>query len=189
MSDLGTRYAAALFELAEEDGSFSVIMEQAQFLLDTFKGEDNALRILTHPLISTGEKNAFVDAAYSNIHPILFGFMKLAIAKNREAFLLPAIKRLVKLIKYHQNHTAARVVSAVPLTDAQKQRLSHTLAVKLGKKIDLHVIVDPAQIAGISIHVEGYFLDRTVKTMLKNMKEAFEVREGLHEGPHEQFHE
>jgi F-type H+-transporting ATPase subunit delta len=177
MADLGTRYATALFQLAEESGALSDILEQAEFLYGTFKGEDGALRILTHPLISTDEKNAFVDSVYGGVHPILFGFMKLAIAKNREAFLSPALKRLIKLIKRHQNHTSARIVTATPLTDEQKHRLSATLSKKLGKKVDLHIIVDPAQIAGISIHIEGYFLDRTVKTMLKNMKESLEVHE------------
>jgi len=180
MAELNVRYATALFQLAEENNQLDVIMEQAQFLCSTFKGEDGALRILTHPLISAEEKTAFADKVYGAIiHPYLLGFMKLAIAKNREAFLLSTLTRLIKLIKYHKNYTSARVVSAVPLNDEQKRRLSTTLSAKLGKKVDINVIIDPSQIAGISIHVEGYFLDRTMKTMLKNMKESFALQQEI----------
>jgi len=176
MADLGVRYATALFQLSEESGMLDVIMQQAQFMCGTFEGEDGALRILTHPLITAEEKNAFVDKVYGvAIHQNLLGFMKLAIAKNREAFILSALTNLVEMIKRHQNYTTARVVSAMPLSNEQKAKLSSTLSAKLGKNVDITVVVDPEQIAGISIHVDGHFLDRTVKTLLKNMKESFEI--------------
>jgi len=41
------------------------------------------------------------------------------------------------------------------------------------------VLVEPSIIAGISIQVDGYLCDRTIKTMLKNMKET--VRRGADE--------
>jgi F-type H+-transporting ATPase subunit delta len=105
--------------------------------------------------------------------------MKLAIAKNREAYLLPALTKLVDMIKIRRNQTTARVVSAVPLSEGQAAQLTATLQRKLGKTVDVTVIVDPAVIAGISIHVDGYFLDRTVRTMLKDMKETIRRSESL----------
>jgi F-type H+-transporting ATPase subunit delta len=103
--------------------------------------------------------------------------MRLVVSKNREAFLLPALKKLVDMIKAHQRQTTARVVSAVPLSDSQAVQLTASLEKKLNKKVDITVLVDPAVIAGISIHVDGYFLDRTVKTMLKDMKESLRNNE------------
>jgi F-type H+-transporting ATPase subunit delta len=176
MAELDKRYAYALLQLAEESDSLGIIMAQAQFLATTFKGENSALRILTHPLISTDEKNAFIDKAYSeNIHPFLLGFMKLAVAKNRETFIFPSLITLVELIKRRNNYTTARVVSAVPLTHEQMGKLKRTLSAKINKNVDLNVIVDSSQIAGISILVDGYFFDTTVKTMLSNMKESFQI--------------
>ena len=174
MADLGARYATALFQISEERGLLGEFMQQADFLCKTFEGEEGALRILTHPLISATEKNAFVDRVYGDtVHTELMGFMKLAIAKNREAFLLPTLTTLIEMIKRRQNHITARVVTATALSEQQQTRLRTILGVKFGKIVELNVVVDPAQIAGISIHVDGYFLDRTVKTMLKGMKESF----------------
>ena len=179
MADLGIRYATALFEISQEGGLLSDYLEQAQFMRDTLKDED-ALRILTHPRITADEKYAFISKAFGeSIHQDLLGFMRLVISKNREAYLLPALSKLVDMIKYHQRQTTARVTTAVPLTDAQAAQITATLSRKLGKQVELTVLVDPSVIAGISIHVDGYFLDRTIKTMLKDMKET--VRRGADE--------
>jgi len=176
LADLSTRYANALFEISVENGLIDEYFEQAGFLCKSLK-DDEALRILTHPRISYEEKNEFVTKAYGgSIHQHLMGFMQLAIAKNREAFLLPALAKLLDMIKARKNQTTARIVSAAPLSDGQAAQLTEALSRKLGKQVDLTVIVDPSVIAGISIHVDGYFLDRTVRTMLKDMKET--VRRG-----------
>jgi len=179
VADLGIRYATALFEMSEESGLLGEYLEQAQFLRGTLQDED-ALRILMHPRITADEKHAFLTKAFGEtIHQDLFGFMKLVVTKNREAYLLPALDKLVDMIRARQNQTTAKVVSAVPLTDSQAAQLTATLAAKLGKQVDITVLVDPSVIAGMSIHVDGYFLDRTVKTMLKDLKET--VRRGADE--------
>jgi F-type H+-transporting ATPase subunit delta len=171
VADLSIRYATALFDISQESGLMNDYLEQAQLVRDNIAGED-AQRVLTHPRISSEEKFLFLKNAFGeSIHQDLLGFMRLVVTKNREAFLLPALNKLVELIETHQRKTTARVVSAVPLTDAQAAQLTALLAKKLGKHVDVTVLVDPSVIAGISIHVDGYFLDRTVRAMLKDLKE------------------
>ena len=174
MASLVTRYANALFQLALEKGETTNYMSQAQLLCQTFEGEHSALRILTHPLIPSREKEALVDEVYGGkVNDHLLGFMKLAIAKNRATFIFPALKKLVELIKQHMYQVNARVVSAVELSEAQVAKLTHILAVKTGKKVVLERIVDPSKIGGLSIHMGGYFLDSTITTQLNNMKNSF----------------
>ena len=172
MADLGIRYATALFEISQESGLLKEYLEQAQLLKANLQDEE-ALIVLTHPRISAEEKLEFITKAFGEVlHQDLLGFIQLVIAKNREAFLLPALGRLVDMIKRHQNQTTARVVSAVPLSDEQASQLTSILSRKLGKEVELSVVVDPSQIAGISILADGYLVDRTVKTMLRDMKDV-----------------
>jgi len=179
MADLGIRYANALFELSDEHGLLSDYLEQAQFLRSALKGEE-ALKILTHPRISADEKYAFLQKAFGGVvHSDLFNFMKLTVSKNREAYIVPALEKLIHMIRDRNNQTTARIVSASPLSDGQAANLAAVLSAKLGKQVDLTVLIDPSVIAGLSIQVDGYLMDRTVKTMLKNMKET--VRRGADE--------
>ena len=183
MADLGIRYATALFEISQEGGHLKEYLEQAQLLKDNLEDEE-ALMVLTHPRISGEEKLEFITKAFGGVlHQDLLGFIQLVIAKNREAFLLPALNKLVDMIKRHQNQTTARVTSAVPLSDSQAAQLTAVLCKKLGKVVELTVVVDPSQIAGICIHADGYLIDRTVKTMLRNMKDDITetVRKGADE--------
>jgi len=175
MADLSVRYATALFQLSQESGELDTLLNEARFLYSALE-KDNGISILTHPLISANEKQTFVDKAFDGrVRPDLTGFIRLTIAKNRETFLLPTFAKLVEMIKLHKNQITARVVSAVPLSDMQKSQIASKLSSKLGKEVDVNVIIDPSQIAGISIHVDGYFLDCTIRTMLKNMKDCIAV--------------
>jgi len=179
VADLGIRYASALFEISNEGGRLNEYLEQAEFLRHSLKDE-GALAILTHPRITAAEKYAFLGTTFEGkLDPDFFNFLKLVVSKNREAYIVPALDRLVDMIRDRRGETTARVVSAVPLSDEQAARLAAVLSEKLGKKVDMTVLVDPTVIAGISIHVDGFFFDRTVKTMLKGMKES--VRRGADE--------
>lgn len=172
MADLGIRYATALFEISQSGGMLKEYLEQAQLIYGQLK-EDGALLVLTHPRISAEEKFAFFKEAFGDsIDRDLEGFVHLVISKNREAYLLPALAKLIEMIQYHQNQTTAKVVSAVPLTDAQAAQLAAVLSKKLGKEVAITVVVDPSQIAGLSIYADGYLIDRTVKSMLRDMKDV-----------------
>jgi F-type H+-transporting ATPase subunit delta len=176
MADLSIRYATALFDIGREGSLLGEVSTQAQFIVDALEGEETE-RFLTHPRITTAQKSAFLEDTFGgHIHESLSAFMNLALAKNREAFILPTLRRLVAMIREHMNFTTARIVSAVQLSDAQLSRIASTLNAKLGKQVDVTVNIDPAVIAGLSIQVDGFFLDRTVRTMLRDMKEN--VRRG-----------
>ena len=171
MAGLSARYATALFELALERGLASDYMEQAAFISALMQEED-CRRIITYPRIPEAEKFAFLDGAFKGrIHDDLLGFMRLTVTKNREAFLAPALDALVEMLRRHQNHTTAKVVSAVALTPEQESRLRLALTRKLGKTVELSVEVDASVIGGFRLHVDGHVFDRTIRRLLKDMKE------------------
>jgi F-type H+-transporting ATPase subunit delta len=170
MADLGKRYATALFELSAEQGLLAQYLDQATFLRDTLAGEE-CKAFITHPRVSGTDKRAFFDRVFSgHIHRDLMGFLHLAVKKNREDFLLPALSQLVEMIRQHHNQTTARVVSAVPLTNEQLTRLAALLTRKLNKKVDVQVLIDPSVIGGLSIQADGYYIDRTMRHLLRDMK-------------------
>jgi len=100
VADLGIRYANALFDISQEAGLLNDYLEQAQLVRDNIACDD-AQSILTHPRISSEEKIAFLQNAFGeHIHQDLLGFMRLVVSKNREAFLLPALNKLIDMIRH-----------------------------------------------------------------------------------------
>ncbi|MGL5821875.1 MAG: F0F1 ATP synthase subunit delta [Sarcina sp.] len=63
------------------------------------------------------------------------------------------------------------VKSVVPLTDEQYQNLLTRLERKYNKKIELTREIDKSIIAGLYIQVGDEFIDATVNTQYKEMKE------------------
>jgi len=177
MADLSTRYATALFELSLERGLASDYLEQAAFISSIVQGAE-CKRIITHPRISEREKFAFLDSAFAGrIHDDLLGFMRLTVTKNREEYLAPALDSLVAMIRRHQNHTTATVVSATLLAPEQESQLRILLTRRLGKTVELSVEVDASMIGGFRVHVDGLVFDHTLRRLLKDMKENITASE------------
>jgi len=183
MAELSAVYASALFDMfmenmdkeAESKAAGEYVnnyMEHAVFMRDLLK-DTECHKILVHPHISAVKKREFFESALSGqVISDFTGLLYLAITKNRGAFLVPAFNELIKLIEKYQRKARAKVISATELSDEQISSLTAMLSRKLDKTVEVTPTVDPTVIGGIYIYVDGFFIDRTVKTLLRDMKSS-----------------
>ena len=170
MSKLSDVYAASLFELASEDGALDEAREQAAFLIETLKDPEYR-GVLAHPRIPAAEKDALLRDAYEGrIYGGLLGLLRLMAAKNRETHIASVLTAFVGRVDVLNGKTEATVISATELRDGQKAALKAELSKKLNKHVDITARVDPSVIGGFYIQVDGYFIDRTTKKRLRDMK-------------------
>jgi len=170
MAQLSARYAAALFELAMESGMPGEYREQAVFLQKALS-DDECRRIIEHPQIPASGKSAFFENAFKgNIHDDLLGFLHMAVAKNRESFIIPGLAAFIKKMDEHFGRMKAYVVSATELREEQVRAISLMISKKLGKQVEISARVNPALIGGFYIHMDGYYIDRTIRKKLSDMK-------------------
>jgi F-type H+-transporting ATPase subunit delta len=157
-----------------ERGTLQESLEEAVFMRDTLSDEECQL-LLAHPGISAAEKKNFFDTVFKGqVSDDMLGFLHLTVEKNRVAFIVPALSGFVEMAKQHMRQTTARVVSAVPLQPVQLSALEALLSQKLDKQVEINLNVDPSVIGGLYIEVDGYFVDRTVKTRLMEMKKSMD---------------
>lgn len=104
------------------------------------------------------DSNAFVN------------FLTQLAERNRLALLLSINERFGLLKAADAKEVHAYVTSAYPLTQVQEQLIEHRLATSLGAKVVLHVSVDPALIAGVTIKVGDKVIDDSVRGKLKQLK-------------------
>jgi F-type H+-transporting ATPase subunit delta len=175
MAGLSVRYATALFELAMESGTLDESFTQAVFLRDTLQDAD-CQRIISHPHISASEKIAFFNNAFAgSTHENLLGLIFLAIKKDRESYLVPALDDFIEMVNKHKLKTTAQVTSAVTLSDGQISALKAALSQKLNKQVDVVPKVDPDVIGGFTVFVDGYLIDRTLKKQFHDLKKTLSV--------------
>ena len=63
-------------------------------------------------------------------------------------------------------------VSAVPLTEAQREALRDKLSAKLGKTILLENRIDPSVLGGVKLRYQGRELDGTAAGRLSSLRRA-----------------
>ena len=170
MAGLSARYASALFELALESGNAAAYRDQAVLIRDALSDEA-CRRVIEHPHVSAQQKKELVSRAFAGkISEDLLGFLHLAIDKNRERFILPGLRALIGRLDEHFGRAGATIVSASALSEEQIAALRELIGKKLGKELEISVQIDPSLIGGFYIYADGYLLDRTIKTRLKEMK-------------------
>lgn len=75
------------------------------------------------------------------------------VERPRGRSLESGLDALSKLAAERRNRSVAVVVSAVPLSDAQRQRLGRALSRIYGREIQLNLDVDPTVLGGVSIRI------------------------------------
>jgi F-type H+-transporting ATPase subunit delta len=169
MERLSALYATALFELAKERNDMDDSLSQAIYVRDIFESTD-VLRLLLHPQIPRNEKHDLLINAFSgNINDDLLGLLRLILDKNRQAFMISILTAYIEMVESYKNIVTAKVISATELDDNQKTELQEILTEKLNKEVRLLVNVDPDVIAGPYIYVDGYYLDWTLKTRMREL--------------------
>ena len=169
MERLSALYASALFDLAIDRNAVDEFLDQAILLRDLMQ-DGRYMRVLLHPHIPAAEKQQlFTDSYAGHINDSLMGFLFLVTEKNREAFLVPALNALIEKIERHMKKVLAKVTSATELDGGQVAEIKEVLSGRLDKKIEISLKVDPSIIGGPYIFVDGYYIDWTVKTHLREL--------------------
>ena len=80
------------------------------------------------------------------------------------------LERFVAAAAARRQQLVAEVVSATPLTSAQRDRLGAALERIYGRTIQLHADVDPAVLGGLRVQVGGETVDGTVASRLEDAR-------------------
>jgi F-type H+-transporting ATPase subunit delta len=101
------------------------------------------------------------------VNPVTERLVVRLVTHPRGRSLEAGLDALSKLAAARRNRVVAVVVSAVPLSDRQKQRLGTALAKLYGRKVHLNLDVDPAVLGGISVRVGDEIINGTIADRLE----------------------
>lgn len=168
------RYAQAVFDLAREEGGIDRIAGELDQLQGALDDSADLRDLIASPRYSRDDqKNAIGALAQKmGLGNVLANTLQL-MASNRRLFVLPAlIQQLRALIADERGEVTADVTSAVALSDAQKSKLTETLAQKSGKKVKLNTRVDEGLIGGMIVKLGSQMIDSSVRSKLASLQNA-----------------
>jgi len=170
-SNIAQRYANALFELAKEQGNFDDYKNDLALVSDIFSSSRDLEQFIAHPVVPQDEKKAVIEEIFAkHVSANVINFLKLLIDKNRLMYLHSIKNVFNDLYRKHCNVMVAEVISAIELSDENKQRIVQKLENIYNKSIELHSYVDSSIIAGLILKIDDKTIDGSVKSQIETMK-------------------
>lgn len=192
LSTLARPYAKAAFDYAKEHHAINEWQDYLN-VMSAIVSDKAFADYINNPAVAAQAKVATLKDLYNQSSPedsnTVFKTLSTAIEGGAQAdsnafvnfltqlaeqdrlALLPSINERFGLLKAADaKEVHAYVTSAYPLTQVQEQLIENRLATSLGAKVVLHVNVDPALIAGVTIKVGDKVIDDSVRGKLKQLK-------------------
>lgn len=173
-TEVGDRYAQALFDLADETRSLDAVRGDLKSLSSAWTQSADLRRALTSPVIAAeDQQKALVAIAdKGKFNKTTRNFLGLLAQNGRARDLTAVIAGFERLYARKTGVVAAEVVSAKALSAAQLKSVQAGLKSALGKDPELTTRVDPAILGGIKVKVGSKLFDASLKTKLDQMKFA-----------------
>lgn len=173
-TDVGQRYARALFDLAKEERSLAAVEKDMKSLKAALKDSSDLRTLIGSPAFGAEAKGKGLAgiAAKAKYHATTGKFLGLLAANGRASALSSVITSFDALAAAERGAVSAEVVTAVPLSAAQSKGVAQALRQALGKDPEIETRVDPSILGGIKVKVGSRLYDASLKSKLDQLKFA-----------------
>ena len=174
VSGLAERYAAALFELADERRMLDEVASDLRQLRAMLAASADLARLVRSPILTRGEQGKAIAALAerAGFTPLVRDFLAV-VARNRRLFAVPAmIEAYLRNLAERRGEVTAEVTAALPLSEGQLGLLSEQLRRSVGRRVSLEVKVDPGLIGGMVVKLGSRMIDGSVKSKLQRLQLA-----------------
>lgn len=168
-SQVGRRYAEAIFEIAESKNSIKEVYEALNSLMESYKTDRDFKNFIDHPLISDSEKKEALEKIYHSESEEIKNIIFYLLDKKRIANIREIVVEYLKIYYAKNQILDVEATFAVKLSEAQREKLIHKLEMKTKKKINLVEKVDAGIIGGGILKIGDRIIDGTVRTQLDNL--------------------
>jgi F-type H+-transporting ATPase subunit delta len=175
MAELATvarPYAEAVFRSALERNELPQVADS--LLLVAAIARDEQMRaVLLNPKVSAQQKKEIFNAAAGErLHDDVKSLVSMLVDNHRAVLIGPVEEQYQQLKHEHERVLRARITSAQPLTDSQREEIVSALEKRYGKKIEAELDVDATLLGGARVQVGDQVIHASVRDALAQMAAA-----------------
>lgn len=164
----------ALFAAAEQDASLDRVEDELFRFERIIENEGEVAGLLDELTVEPARRNELLDALVEGkVSPITLALLHHAVASQRKRSITFALDDLLEKAAARRHRSIARVVSAVPLSDAQQRRLVDTLTALYDRPISVRIALDPKLQGGLIVRVGDEVIDGSIATRFADARAAF----------------
>jgi F-type H+-transporting ATPase subunit delta len=172
ISGLAERYAAALFELADERHALDEVAGDLRELRAMLTGSADLTRLVRSPVLTRAEQGKAMaaiaqDAKLSKLTADFVG----VVAGNRRLFAVPAmIEAYLAKLAERRGEVTAEITAAQALSEAQQNSLIDQLRRVVGSRVAIDVTIDPSLLGGLVVKIGSRLVDGSLKGQLQRLQ-------------------
>lgn len=171
-STVARPYAQAVFEIAQADSDLPGWSSMLELVVEVASNEDVQL-LLDNPRV---DKQAVIELLLEVCGERLTNSgrrLLQVLAANRRLGLLPDIARQYEQLRAEAEKTLdAELISAMPVSDEQRQKVAASLRRRLGREINLVCKTDPQLLGGAIIRAGDLVIDGSARGRLRKLASA-----------------
>ena len=173
-TSLAGRYAAALFELADEAKQLDVVAEDLRSLSRMIEESGDLARLIYSPVLARDEQGGALAAIMekAGISALTQQFVGVVVANRRLFVLADMIRAYLAELAARRGEITAEVVSAKVLTEKQTQALIDGLKRAVGTAVSLESRIDPGLLGGLVVKLGSRMVDSSLRTKLQRLRLA-----------------
>ncbi len=170
MTKTAKTYGTALYDLAKEEGASPAILSELEAVVGIIGENPDFVRLVSSVALQKAERCGVIEEVFGGrVHPYLLNFLKILCENGIFKELSGCLEEYRARYNDDNGILEVRAVSAVALSDAQRQRLCEKLAASTGKTIHLKETVDPAVIGGMRVEAAGKSYDDTLSGRIERI--------------------
>ncbi|MEM7480533.1 MAG: ATP synthase F1 subunit delta [Acidobacteriota bacterium] len=185
-------YSKAMLALAQQAeaqqaGAVDDLREELQSIARLIERDETFRAFLSSPLVDSDKRRESLEKTFrGKASDLLVDSLQVLNRKGR-IHLVPAIAFTYRQeLNQLQGRVEARVISAVALSDPQRERIRAAVKGATGKDATLDEQVDPSLIGGMVVQIGDQKADSSVATRLTNLSDKLLNRASrqIHRGAH-----
>ena len=165
----GQRYAQAIFDLAQENNQVEAWGDDLAVVAEAFSDAEFAA-LMKHADMSASDKLAATATVLAGIDPLVRNLVDLLVSKNSVDSIVGVQSGYTELLDRHLGRQRVEITTAVPLENAESERISSFVSGLVQREVVLTTKVDESILGGLVIQIGDRLLDGSTKARLDGLR-------------------
>jgi F-type H+-transporting ATPase subunit delta len=170
-SMVAKRYASALFQIAKEQQIIGTVEEELRVVKEVLEYNSDLKTVLKSSRVTNPKKKELLRAAFGSFSVYVLNTLMILVDRHRVNEMTEVVNQFIQLSNDEMGIAEADVYSVRPLTDEEREALSHAFAAKIGKKsLRIENFVDSNLLGGLKLRIGNRIYDGTLSGKLVRLE-------------------
>ena len=167
-------YAQAILAVASAESTGAQVEDEIYRFSQVLQSSEELKSTLSDASIPSARRQQIVeDLLDGQVTQTTVALVSMVVAAGMGSDIKAIADKVVGLGAESRDKAVAEVYSVVDLSSDQQQRLAAALKSATGKDVEMKIIIDESVMGGLLVQIEDEVIDGTVRTRLKQLREAF----------------